>query len=201
MADDSSVELQQLIDRFQPEDAEIRRELMGRAMSRLRRLAARMLGQSFARLQAQHDLDSVVNETWMRLSQALEQTEVRTVAEFFRLAAHKIRQVLLDMVTRQQRWNREQLADFAGGDSSVNNEPSQQTYNPHQLAVWTEFHQRVAALNETERTVFELHYYLEIPQAQIAGMLAIPPRQVSRLWIMATDRLTEGLDVAEGVLG
>ncbi len=201
MSDDSSLDLQHLIDRFQPDNVAVRRELMERAMSRLRRLAAKMLGQSFSRLQAQHDLDSVVNETWMRLSQALEQTELHSVEEFFRLAAHKIRQVLLDMVTRQQRWNREQAVDFQGGDSSANNDPSQQTFNPDQLAVWTEFHERVTTLNDEQRRVFELHYYLEIPQAQIAEMLAVPPRQVSRLWIMATDRLTEGLNVAEGVLG
>ena len=201
MADDSSVELQQLIDRFQPDDAAIRRELMERAINRLRRLAARMLGQSFARLKAQHELDSVVNETWLRLAQALEQTELHSVAEFFRLAAHKIRQVLLDMVTRQQRWNREQVVDFQGGDSSANHDPSQQTHNPDQLAMWTEFHERVARLNEAERKVFELHYYLEIPQAQIASLLDIPPRQVSRLWIMATERLTEGLEVSDGALG
>ena len=132
---------------------------------------------------------------------ALEQTELRSVAEFFRLAAHKIRQVLLDMVTRQQRWDREQVIDFQGGDSSANNDPSLQTYNPDRLAMWTEFHERVARLNEDERKAFELHYYLEIPQVQIASLLNIPPRQVSRLWIMATDRLTEGLDVGEGVLG
>ena len=201
MSDDSSLDLQHLIDRFQPDNVAVRRELMERAMSRLRRLAAKMLGQSFSRLQAQHDLDSVVNETWMRLSQALEQTELHSVEEFFRLAAHKIRQVLLDMVTRQQRWNREQAVDFQGGDSSANNDPSQQTFNPDQLAVWTEFHERVTTLNDEQRRVFELHYYLEIPQVQIAEMLAVPPRQVSRLWIMATDRLTEGLQLADGVLG
>ncbi|MCX7419482.1 MAG: sigma-70 family RNA polymerase sigma factor [Planctomycetia bacterium] len=201
MSDDSSLDLQQLIDRFQPDDLQVRRELMERAMGRLRRLAAKMLGQSFARLKAQHELDSVVNETWMRLAQALEQTELNSVAEFFRLAAHKIRQVLLDMVTRQQRWNREQAVDFQGGDSSANNDPSQQTSNPDQLAVWTEFHERVATLNDDQRKVFEMHYYLEIPQAQIAELLAVHPRQVSRLWIMATDRLTEGLQLADGALG
>ena len=122
MSDDSSVELQLLIDRFQPEDAAIRRELMDRAMNRLRRLAAKMLGQSFSRLKAQHDLDSVVNETWMRLAQALEQIELHSVAEFFRLAAHKIRQVLLDMATRQQRWNREQ-ATASAADSAPRDAP------------------------------------------------------------------------------
>jgi hypothetical protein len=56
-----------------------------------------MLHGSFPDVARRHDLDSVVHETWMRFLPALEKTDLPTVADFFRLAAFKFRQVLLDM--------------------------------------------------------------------------------------------------------
>lgn len=188
MAADTSVELQQLIDRFPHEGKEVRRELLERAMDRLRRLTAKILGQSFPALNLVHDVDSVVNETWMRLLPALEKTEPETVQDFFRLAAHKIRQVLLDMVERGKRSNQERSIN---SDDSVNAvDLSQLTFDPVQLTMWNEFHQRVETLEEDERKVFEMHYYLEIPKSQIAQVLNISRSRVSQLWIQATDRLT-----------
>ena len=62
--------------------------------------------------------------------------------------------------------------------------------------MWTEFHEKVATLSEQERAVFEMHYYLELPQAEIARMLDLHPRKVSYLWVAATEKLGEGLDAA-----
>lgn len=200
MSGDSSVELQQLIDRFTSDNESARRELLNRAIDRLRRLAGKMLNESFPRLRDRHDVDSVVHETWMRLVQALEQTDPPTVQDFFRLAALKIRQVLLDLIAQQKRSNWESFRDVAGTESSADYDPSQDTLNPSRLSAWTEFHERVATLADDERSVFEMHYYMEVPQAQIAGLLNLPPRQISRLWIKATRRLADGLDVSEGVL-
>jgi len=197
MPDDSSVDLQQLIDRFPQGGAEVRRELLELAMNRLRRLAAKMLGQSFPALQVGHDVDSVVHETWLRLLPALDQTEPETVQDFFRLAAHKIRQVLLDMVERGRRFSNQQ--PFPLSDSSVGFDPSQTSFDPAQLMMWSEFHQRVATLEDNERQVFEMHYYLEIPKVQIARLLNVPPRKVSQLWIKATDQLTVDLALVDGI--
>src|SRR5262249_61665449 len=102
----SSHERTRLRDAPGPGPRPARRELLNRAVGRLRRLAAKMLGSAFPAVQARHELDSVVNETWLRLVPALEATEPPTVADFFRLAAHKIRQVLLDLADRQPRLDR-----------------------------------------------------------------------------------------------
>ena len=189
MTDDASIVLQALIDRIKQGDHAARRELLDRACDRLRRLVARMFAGSFANLQQRHELDSVVHETWLRLAQALDKVEPPTVADFFRLAAHKIRQVLLDMADRERRkLSREGLG--IGGDSTA--EPGQQTLDPARLAQWTEFHRQVADLNDEERAVFEMHYYLDVPQAEIARLLDLHPRQVSRRWISATEKLADG---------
>lgn len=187
MADDGSLELQRLIDRLSTGDEAARRELLDRACNRLRRLTAKMLGSSFPAVQARHDLDSVVHETWLRLWQALATAEPPTVADFFRLAAHKVRHVLLDLAERQRRMD--------GRERSHGPEAVQETYDPARLAGWSEFHERAAALPPEERAVFELHYYLDLPQAEVAQVLGLHPRKVSRLWIAATDRLA---DVFEG---
>ena len=74
--------------------------------------------------------------------------------------------------------------------------PASTTYDPARLALWTEFHEKVATLSEQERTVFEMHYYLELTQAEIAQVLELHPRKVSYLWIAATENLGEELDGA-----
>jgi RNA polymerase sigma factor (sigma-70 family) len=195
MGDADSTELQGLLDRLREGDREARRLLLERACERLRRLAGRMLHGSFPELARRHEVDSVVHETWVRLLQALENTEPPTVADFFRLAAHKFRQVLLDMAEGERRRGRREALGLSGADGAA---PSAggATYDPARLALWTEFHEKVAALGDQERAVFEMHYYLELPQAEIARVLELHPRKVSYLWIAATEKLGEGLDAA-----
>src|SRR5262249_4785861 len=100
---DDSVILQGLLDRMKAGDVAARRELLEGACARRRRLASTMFAGSFPARKGQHELDSVVHEPWLRLLQALDQVGPPTVADFFRLAAHKVRQVLLDMADRQRR--------------------------------------------------------------------------------------------------
>jgi RNA polymerase sigma factor (sigma-70 family) len=190
MADDATVQLQGLIDRAKAGDRAARHELLSRACDRLRRLAAKIFHESFPALQNRHELDSVVHETWLRLAQAVEAASPPTVVDFFRLAAHKIRQVLLDMVDRHRR----QAAREAVGLTGLGGGPADGTYDPARLAEWTEFHRRVDELPADQRQVFELHHYLGLPQAEVARLLDLHPRKVSYLWIEATDRLAAGMD-------
>lgn len=201
MTNDASIHLQALIDRIQRGDKEARRELLERACQRLRRLAARLMHDRFPALQAHHELDSVVHETWLKLVQTLDKVEPPTVADFFGLAAHKIHQVLLTLADRQRRLARREALGWTGGpEGSSRGEPADTTHDPARLAVWTEFHARVASLSMQEQTVFEMHYYLDLPQVEIARLLNLHPRKVSYLWIAATDKLTEGMTEADDLL-
>jgi RNA polymerase sigma factor (sigma-70 family) len=196
MQDDGSVELQGLLDRLRQGDREARTLLLERSCDRLRRLAGRMLHGSFPELARRHDVDSVVHETWVRLLQALAKTEPPTVADFFRLAAHKFRQVLLDMAQSENRRGQRELLGLSGTDSNQPDPAGASTYDPARLALWTEFHERVAALDDQERAVFEMHYYLGLPQAEIAQVLGLHARKVSYLWVAATEKLGDGLEEA-----
>jgi RNA polymerase sigma factor (sigma-70 family) len=195
MDEDNSVELQGLLDRLRQGDRAARRLLLERACERLRRLADRMLHGSFPDLARRHEVDSVVHETWVRLLQALDRTDPPTVADFFRLAAHKFRQVLLDMAQGERRRARREVLGLSGVDGE-RPAPSaaSPTHDPARLALWTEFHEKVATLSDQERAVFEMHYYLDLSQAAIARALELHPRKVSYLWIAATEKLGEGLD-------
>jgi len=198
MSDDPAI-LQGLLDRMKQGDRAARHELLDRACARLRRLANAMLAGSFPALRGRHELDSVVHEAWLRLLQALEQVEPPTVADFFRLAAHKVRQVLLDMADRQRRRAaREAPAPQGDSDTWGFDSVGGETFDPARLALWSEFHARVAGLPEDERKVFELHYYLGLPQAEVARVLGLHPRKVSYLWVAGTERLA---DEMEGLAG
>src|SRR5262245_49449642 len=169
MDQNTTSQLQTLLDRLRQGDQQARREFLEQVCQRLRRLAAKILSGSFPVLQTRHEVDSVVHETWLRLIQALDKAQPPTVADFFRLAAHKIRQVLLDMADRQRRISLRETFFGSGNSHSVSRpEPANQTYDSANLALWTEFHNRVATLDNAEREVFEMHYYLGLPQAEIA---------------------------------
>jgi RNA polymerase sigma factor (sigma-70 family) len=184
MPDDTTHLLNDLVGRVRRGDPAARRALLDAACGRLRRLAAHILSGSFRDLAVRHDLDSVVHDTWLRLAQALESAEPESVEHFFRLAAQKVRHVLLDMVERRGREPASlHTADGAGIGG--------RTLDPARLAEWTEFHRRAAALPDDERAVFEMHYYLDLPQAEVASVLGLHPKKVSRLWLAATDTLAD----------
>jgi RNA polymerase sigma factor (sigma-70 family) len=193
MSQDTTSQLQSLLDRLRQGDKTARREFLEQVCARLRRLAAKVMFGSFPALQSRHDLDSVVHETWLRLMQAMDKADPPTVADFFRLAAHKIRQVLLDMADRQRRIDQRETFLSHGSSLAGNGEPANQTYDGARLAQWTEFHNRVGRLEDLERSVFEMHYYLGLPQAEIGRVLELHPRKVSYLWIAATEKLADEL--------
>jgi len=201
MSQPATVELQALLGRLREGDKAARRQFLELACGRLRRLAARILYGSFPNLQSRHDVDSVVHETWLRLIQALDATDPPTVEDFFRLAAHKIRQVLLDMADRKRRIDRRETLLGTGSMrlGAAVQQPEDNTYDASRLALWTEFHNRVGLLADPERTVFEMHYYLGLPQVEIARLLKLHPRKVSYLWIAATEKLADVLSLTEGL--
>jgi RNA polymerase sigma factor (sigma-70 family) len=198
MTGDTLNQIHDLLEGVRRGDPGARRALLERACGRLRRLTAHILAGSFPTLAGRHELDSVVHETWLRLAQALETTEPASVEHFFALASQKVRHVLLDLVDRYRRMRSREALGLS--DGSLLAAPASTSDDPEQLARWTEFHGKVATLPEDERAVFEMHYYFDLPQAEVAGLLGLHPRKVSRLWIAATDRLTAGLSGSEGLV-
>jgi RNA polymerase sigma factor (sigma-70 family) len=201
MTGDTTEDLRGLIDRLARGDDSARAELLARAHHRLCRIASAMFHRDFPALRDRHDLESVVDESWARLMRALETVRPPTVEDFLRLVAHKVRQVLLDMAGLQKRLD-ERLRPVAlqGREGPAQGDPADESLEPGRLALLTEFHRQVENLPADQRTVFDLHYYTDLPQAEIARLLGMHPRKVSYLWIAATERLAEWLEGLDEML-
>lgn len=191
MADESSSELLRILTRLRAGDRDARDALHQVVYRHMRRIAGRILAESFTRLRNHRDVTSVVHDAWINLDKALASVTLETEADFFCFMAHNIRQVLLTFAAK----TRPALLPGAGpADSAAESGagPADRSHDPQALAEWTEFHEQVNRLPDLQRDIFAMHYYLEIPQARVAELLGLPPKAVSRQWIAATEQLAEG---------
>jgi RNA polymerase sigma factor (sigma-70 family) len=178
MSGDTTADVRDLIERLRTGDDSSRLALLERVHHRLCRIAAATLRSQFPRLRDQHELNSVVDEAWIRLSGALKTTQPASPEAFYGLMFHKVHQVLLDLAARQTR-DAAQISPAAvgtGRSAVASFEPGDMTDDPARLAFWTEFHQEVASLPDPQRIVFDFHYYAEFPQAEIAQLLNLHPK-------------------------
>lgn len=171
------------------------RALIDRAYPRLRSLAGKILRESFPGIR-DLDMDEVVAEAYGPLATALaaDSVTVATGGDFFRLAAHKFRQTLLNLVAAAGRRPPTVPLD-RGGDSSDGSggglDPGTRSGDPARLATWTELHRQVELLPEDIRAVFVQHFYLGLTQAEIAEAAGLPAWRVSRLWAKALVLLSD----------
>ncbi len=200
MSGDTTADVRDLIKRLEQNEESARRALLERVHERLRRIAAATLRKEFPRLQARHELGSIVDEAWMRLLQTLEQHRPASPEDFYGLMFHKVRQVLLDLARRQtrddNRWRQPAPGGLESGTAAAF-DVADSSHDPVRLAFWTEFHDEVARLPDNQRTVFDFHYFAGFPQSEIAVLLKLEPKQVSRLWLSATRRLAQWLSEVE----
>ena len=191
MGDEQASRIQELIDRVQRGDQEARRELIDCAYERLRRLSAVILRRSFPRLKdapALVNTTDVANESAYRLYQALGEIQPATVRDFFRLAAQRIRWLLLDLARESDRGERHGLDDRQLNESYST---SRQSEPP---AVLAELYQQIDGLPEHEREVVDLLYFHGLSQVETANQLGVTERTVRRYWTAARVRLFEALN-------
>ncbi len=158
-------------------------EMMARAEDSLRRLASQLLARSAA-VSRWEQTDDVLQESLLRLYQALQATRIESPLHFYRLSALQIRRVLIDFARRYRgpyglasnhgtgdvsRWSLEQCrADEHDGELT--------------LAEWSEFHRIVNELPQQEREVFDLLWYAELSTREAAEVLGVGLRTVQRRW-------------------
>jgi RNA polymerase sigma factor (sigma-70 family) len=200
MSGDTTLDVSDLIDRLRQGDDSARKALVERVVHRLHQIATRTLRSEFPRLRSHHDAESIVDETWMRLMKALEKRQPGSAEEFYGLMFLKVRQVLLDMARRQtrddDRW-RQPITGAQDSGAAPTLDVGDSSHDPARLAFWTEFHHQVARLPNNQRIVFDFHYFAEFPQSEIARLLKLEPKQVSRLWLAATRQLAQWLNGIE----
>jgi RNA polymerase sigma factor (TIGR02999 family) len=187
---EQTILLQGLIARLHQGDTEARLELIRCAYDRLRRLAAIILNESFPRLKkapALLDTTDLVNETALKLHDALAEVQPATVQDFLRLAAQRMRWLLLDLARQADRSEERQrttaLPENAGPESSSNS----------LSATLTALYRQIEELPANEREVVDLLYFHGLSQSETAAILNVTERTVRRHWTAAKIKLFEGL--------
>jgi RNA polymerase sigma-70 factor (ECF subfamily) len=182
-----TVRLEQLIARLQRGDVAARSELLNAAGERLMRLTRRMFHHEH-RLKKLEETGDVFQNASLRLYMALAEVKPATVRDFFRLAAFHIRRELIDLARHyygpQGLGTHETRLPPASGDTAaaLADELSDTTSEPSSLAIWREFHQRVADLPDEEREMFDLVWYQGLSQTEVAALLGVSERTVQRRW-------------------
>jgi RNA polymerase sigma factor (sigma-70 family) len=187
-----------LLQRFEAGGEEARQardQLVGESYARLRAIARKVLHGDFPALRGVHETDSILHDALLRLYQALQQGNPKSIRHFFHLSALQIRRVLLDVARQQGRQAArfQQPPGLGAGDSQSGAvaEPTDCTHDPRRLAQWADFHERAQDLPEDEREVFDLLFYQGLTQPQAARVLGVSERTVKYRWQAARLRLRE----------
>jgi RNA polymerase sigma-70 factor (ECF subfamily) len=189
MASDQSAVLQALLARLAAGDQAARHELIGCAYQRLRRLASVILNESFPRLKtapAALETTDVADEAALGMYQVLAEIQPATPRDFFRLAAQRIRWLLLGRAKQIDRARKEMVEIPPPG--SADRPPDDDS-----MGVLQALYHEIEALPDKEREVVDLLYFHGISQSDTAAILGVTERSVRRYWTAARLKLVQKL--------
>lgn len=187
---------QELLNRHRRGDDSAREELIESFGERLRLLARKMLHGDQVHRWA--ETDDVWNNALLRLHRALATEKPESVKHFFSLATTQIRRELVDLARHYfgpEGIGAHHLTDgISPGDAGQpRHDVEQTTHDPAKLFDWTLFHEKVGTLPAREQEVFDLHWYGDLKFVEIAELLGVDRKEVSRLWGSATEALRVAL--------
>lgn len=193
----STVVVQGLLDLLKEGNSEASRQLLDATMERLRMLSSKIMSDipGVARWEG---LDDLLQNSSLRLWQALEKHHPPTPLDYFRLAAATIRRELIDLsrhyfgpegmgANHARSWlsNQSSAAPFEPAANS--------TFDPVKLSGWTEFHEYVEKLPDEERTLFDLLWYQGVTLQEAADSMGSSERTIRRRWRIARVNLYRNL--------
>ena len=189
MSESASVVLQGALDRLNAGDVSARSELIDCACERLQRLVRQMLN-TYPGVRRWEETGDIFQNSMLRLYRALSDVAPPSLRDFYRLAALQIRRELIDLARSHygahgMGANHATEAPRPLGESSPgapSYEAADVANEPARLALWTEFHQQIEALPDTEREVFDLLWYQGLTQIEAAGVLGVSDRTVKSRW-------------------
>jgi RNA polymerase sigma-70 factor (ECF subfamily) len=206
---DTTLGIEACLERLQRNDPTARDELIALSCERMRVLARKMLND-YSRLRRFEQTDDVLQNAALRLLRSLADVPPTTAADFFGLAALKIRQELLDLIrhyfgriTRGVDARRipdkspaHAISGHASDDSRVANiEVGDSTTGRERAEQWRELLEAVENLPEKERRIVDLLIFTGLSQADAAALLGVDVSTVKRCWRSARERLAKVLNV------
>jgi RNA polymerase sigma factor (sigma-70 family) len=189
---DRTAQVQLRLDRLLAGDAAAGGELLGIVYERLNRLARKML-RDYPGVARWEETEDVLQNALVRLARALKATSPPTVPDFFRLAGALIRRELIDLARHhygRRAGGGRRKVEGAIDDGSDPRAPSESTYDPERLALWTEFHRQVDRLEDCDREIFDMLWYQGLDKAEAAAVLGLTERTVNRRWLTARLKLS-----------
>ncbi len=186
--------MQELLDQASDGHQEARDELVLRASSRLHALARRML-KNYPHLRRWEQTDDVFQNAAIRLHRSLSEVQPDSLRGFFRLAATQIRRTLIDLA--RHHFGPQGHAALHQSDASHMLHHPDRRGEPESLAAWVQFHEVIERMPVEEREVFELTWYGDMHQDEIADLLGVSVRTVKRRWRAARTVIGEALDGKE----
>jgi RNA polymerase sigma-70 factor (ECF subfamily) len=177
--------LGQWLERLKQGDDAARNEVIHHAGQRLEVLTRRML-RHYPRLRRWEQTDDVLQNALLRLHRSLATIRPESPRQFYGLAATHIRRELLDLTRHHfgpegaaANHHTDRFGEDEGGAMANRKDTSGE---PTTLAEWTEFHEKVTHLPETEREVFDLLWYEGLTQVEAAKVLDVTERTVKNRW-------------------
>jgi RNA polymerase sigma factor (sigma-70 family) len=198
MANDSTAQLQNLVNRMNAGELAARDELIALAYHRLERLT-RKIFQDFRRVQRFEDAGDILHNAAIRLLRRLQAVRIESVEDFFYLAAHEIRLALMDVARHyygpagQGTKVRDSEKAVGEDDDILAKVPNQVAHESSHLAFWTEFHEQIESLPALERCVVDLVWYHGMKQEEVAQVLNVSLATVKRHWQSARSLMQESL--------
>jgi RNA polymerase sigma factor (sigma-70 family) len=172
-----------------PETARAARDrLLSSVIEHMRAVAHRMV-RGFPQVRRWDETDDVVQGAALRLSRALDSVAPVDSRHLLALIAMQVRRELVDLARRYGgaesfAYHHETNAVGNGGSQVLQSDAALDaaTTDHATLASWTRFHEAAAALDDDERELFNLVWYLGLTQEQAASALDCSVRTVARRW-------------------
>ena len=187
------------IDRFNAGDDRARDELLQLAAERLEQLA-RKIKRGFPGVGRWEQTEDVCQIASFKLYEALLHGRLEDSRHFYRLAAKKLRETLIDLARHYQGplglAAHHRTAAAADPDQRVPQaayDPGDVTADPQRLAQWGELHAAIEGLPDESREMFDLLWYHELSQEQASELVGVGVRQIKRRWREAKLQLAASL--------
>ncbi|MEM9354840.1 MAG: RNA polymerase sigma factor [Pseudomonadota bacterium] len=182
---DTTTELQGLLDRATDGDESAYGDLVDRSSERLGRLAKKML-RSYPRVRRWEMTDDVLQAAMLRLHQSLSSARPVTVRQYFGLANRQIHRTLVDLARHYYGvYGLGANHNTDGGTISghaVDRMARLASDNtvPSNMLEWTAFHEAIETLPSDEREAFELVWYSGQTVRDTAEVLSVSLSTVVR---------------------
>ena len=202
---DHTTQIQALIDRLVAGDESARTELVQCTWDRLLRLT-RQISLDYPPVRRWEQTDDIFQNASIRIWKALEKVPLKNARHFLRLAAEKIRFELIDLARHYQgplgqgRNHQTQSPTRASQTSALTHiEGAIVTNDPSKAAQWADIHAQVGKLPDELKEVFDLIWYHDLLQSEVAQLLDVDIRTVKRRWRQARLELQSMLIDSESI--